>query len=685
MKKVWKLICIAIIAAFMVVLVVLNNSNAEGQFVISASPSKSEVVEGETFSVTFSFSPITSITGSINHSDNVSIIDASGINSETGYFAFTSESPISSFVVQFKAKESVSNTDVAISLSDVDVPNSDATGYLEVAAESVNIKINKTTPAPETLQVTPTEITSLAVGASMGLSINKSEGVTCTSSNPGVASVTNSGMISAISEGDTVITVTDGTTIITIPVRVNGNGQPGEDNFEITSSAEVSISVNETSKITTNKSSGVTFTSGAPEIASVSDDGTITGLQVGVATINVSYGSENKVVAVNVTSQGPTPIQEAPVLTPETLTLDVGGKGTISCNQNVTFEIIENNNEAISISSNNGTSTEVNALKEGTAKIKGTNSYGDSNVVTITVSATPQRIDPPQISPDATTIEVDETTAILVVNGVDVNWTIGTPSVLKIAESKERAVAVTGLSAGKSKVTATNSKGESISVTIVVKEKAKEPDLIVTPTGAVLKVGETVQLKSNQQMQAWQSSNANIATVNPANGLVTAVSAGETTIYGVSANGKNAIVNIKVIAKEVPNNVVVPKLTPSGNVTLTVGTVKQMKADSSKVYWDSSDLSVVTVDANGKLKALKAGKATITCTNSEGGSTSFTVTVTKELVQPDKNANGNQTNSSSIVNGDVPSTGEGSTEALIIFAIVTLIIAAIVFKKKSKM
>ena len=39
---------------------------------------------------------------------------------------------------------------------------------------------------------------------------------------------------------------------------------------------------------------------------------------------------------------------------------------------------------------------------------------------------------------------------------------------------------------------------------------------------------------------------------------------------------------------------------------------------------------------------------------------------------------------SSIVNGYVPSTGKGPTEALIIFAIVTLIIAAIVFKKKSK-
>ena len=60
-------------------------------------------------------------------------------------------------------------------------------------------------------------------------------------------------------------------------------------------------------------------------------------------------------------------------------------------------------------------------------------------------------------------------------------------------------------------------------------------------------------------------------------------------------------------------------------------TVKPSNAADKTITWSSSDSSVVSVDANGNVKALKEGKATITVTTNDGNYTaSCTITVTKK-------------------------------------------------------
>ena len=70
---------------------------------------------------------------------------------------------------------------------------------------------------------------------------------------------------------------------------------------------------------------------------------------------------------------------------------------------------------------------------------------------------------------------------------------------------------------------------------------------------------------------------------------------------------------------------------------LTVGetlkleaTVSPSEAANKSVTWSSSDASVATVDANGNVKGVKAGTATITVTTADGGHTATCVVTVKE-------------------------------------------------------
>ena len=137
----------------------------------------------------------------------------------------------------------------------------------------------------------------------------------------------------------------------------------------------------------------------------------------------------------------------------------------------------------------------------------------------------------------------------------------------------------------------------------------------------------------------WSSSNSAVAMVD-ANGKVTAVAAGEAEITVTTTDGaKTATCAVTVTAsavavESVSLNKTELSLIVGAEETLTA-TVLPENADNKAVTWSSSDESVATVDANGKVKAIAIGEAVITVTTADGGKTaSCTVTVTKNPNQP---------------------------------------------------
>ncbi|MBD5323281.1 MAG: Ig domain-containing protein, partial [Bacteroides sp.] len=133
----------------------------------------------------------------------------------------------------------------------------------------------------------------------------------------------------------------------------------------------------------------------------------------------------------------------------------------------------------------------------------------------------------------------------------------------------------------------------------------------------------------------WTSSDESVATVS-ADGVVTGVKAGTATIMATSANGLTATCEVTVEAKIIAvESIAISSteltLTEGDNATL-VATIAPTDATDKNVTWASSDETVATVSAGGVVTAVKAGKATITVTSSNGKTATCEVTVDAKII-----------------------------------------------------
>lgn len=138
-------------------------------------------------------------------------------------------------------------------------------------------------------------------------------------------------------------------------------------------------------------------------------------------------------------------------------------------------------------------------------------------------------------------------------------------------------------------------------------------------TSLEMKPGETVNLvatinpnNATGKTVTWTSSDPEIATVDEV-GKVTAVKDGDVTI---TAKAGEKTATCKVTVCSIPVTSVKLNSTcfgmDAGDTATLVATVNPNNATDKTVTWTSSDPEIATVDANGKVKAVKVGTATIT-------------------------------------------------------------------------
>lgn len=152
----------------------------------------------------------------------------------------------------------------------------------------------------------------------------------------------------------------------------------------------------------------------------------------------------------------------------------------------------------------------------------------------------------------------------------------------------------------------------------------------VNPTTATVGLGSTQQLNAviapanaTNQNVTWTSSNTAVATVN-AYGLVTAVSAGTTTITVKTVDGnKTATSAITVAAIPVASVSVSPTSVSlyAGNTQQIAATIAPANATNKNVTWSSSNNAIATVNSSGLVTAVTSGSVMITATAQDGNKT----------------------------------------------------------------
>ncbi len=195
------------------------------------------------------------------------------------------------------------------------------------------------------------------------------------------------------------------------------------------------------------------------------------------------------------------------------------------------------------------------------------------------------------------------------------------------------------------KATAAGNSRKSASCTITVKApEVLASGIKLNQTNVTLPKNEKLQLSysfinnpTNRNV-TWTSSNNSIVSVD-SNGMISAKAEGTATITCKAADKSGVTATCKVTVTRAKPSVYVSSISINDSgLVLNPGqthkmnfTVYPSNATYKEVKWTSSNTSVVSVDQNGNIKALKAGSATITAASTDGSNKSASCRITVRI------------------------------------------------------
>ena len=353
---------------------------------------------------------------------------------------------------------------------------------------------------------------------------------------------------------------------------------------------------------------GVIWASSNASVASV-NSGTVTAIKEGTATITASAGGKSATCTVKVSTK--VVAVTSITLDKTSLSMKVGETETITATvnpDNASDKSVVWGSSDVSIAT--VSDGKVTAKKSGTAIITAKSGSCIAEC-TITVSVDVESITIDKTSLELAVGETEQLTATVKPDDAtdkNVSWISSDESIAKVDNGK-----VTAVNAGKAIIIAKcGGKTAECAVTVTVPTGSVTLD----KTSLSLAVGESAQLTAtvkpddaSDKNVAWTSSDASVAKV--VNGKVTAVKSGKATITA-KCGDKTAECAVTVTVPT--GSVTLDKTSLSlavGETAQLTATVKPDDATDKNVAWTSSDESVAKVD-NGKVTAVKAGKATIT-------------------------------------------------------------------------
>jgi uncharacterized protein YjdB len=474
--------------------------------------------------------------------------------------------------------------------------------------------------------------------------------VSWSTQDPDVATVSEAGIVTAVAPGATQIAASRGGKSALVAVTVVGLPVGLVRVAPTTASLLAGTTITLTAEVL-DAGGGVmngvlvSWASANSAIASVGDDGVVTGVSPGSVAITATASGVSGSALVTVR---PVPVASVSV-TPAVDSVVVGQSVQLaaiprdSAGATLTGRAVTWTSSAPATASVSSSGL-VTGLVAGTVTITAT-SEGKSGTSRITVGLVP--VSSVQIIPSSATVAVGRTAGLVaqlsdangaLLSGRTVIWSSNAPQVVAVASDGT----VTGVSVGQAQITAT-SEGKSATAPVAV-VPVPVSSVTLTPTTASIAAGRTQQFTATPRdaqgnslsgrVVSWLSGAPAVATVDQS-GLATGIGVGSAVLIA-SVEGQQATATLDVTAVTVASVTVTPN---SG--TLQIGGTLQLSAnitDAAAVpipgkvaSWSSSNASIATVSTSGLVTAVGSGTATVTAT-SDGVSGTATIVVTQVSV-----------------------------------------------------
>ena len=396
--------------------------------------------------------------------------------------------------------------------------------------------------------------------------------------------------------------------------------------------SELTIPTGSTKQITTilhpaSAESSISWQSSNPTIASISSNGLITALKPGVTSISAT------------TSNGKTATATVTVISSiSSLSLDPIAKEMPIGSEFRLRPIIlpsDASMEYVSISSSDPSVATVTAdisdfivkiIGQGECILTAYTTDGSNLSTTCKVTGLPKGVIATSISVNPTYILgivgiLDEITATILpanTSNKNIAWSSSDPTIATIIYEADKTY-IRYLDEGRCMITATTTDGSNLQASCSI-NVVKDPDpqsIQITPADLYIEVGDTGYLNidpipSNANRAAiWTSSNSTIASVNPYQGIIKALSGGSATITATSLNGKTATATIHVtqpVTSIALNHTIYSA--PVGSELDLIATIYPNNATNKQLQWRSDNTNVATV-SNGHVRIIGNGSCTI--------------------------------------------------------------------------
>jgi uncharacterized protein YjdB len=511
------------------------------------------------------------------------------------------------------------------------------------------------TPQVATIVVSPATST-LALNAQLPLQAQVQDGsgspipgasVTWTVQDPKIVSVSAAGVVTALALGSSQVAASalgrSGIATITVTRTPVANVVllPNRIDAAVGSTTQLSATAFDGSgNALTDRA--IIWSSSNQAVASVSNNGLVTAVAPGTATITAASEGKTSTSTVTVAQGAVAKV----IVSPSPVTMVAGQSAQLALSVRDAADNVITGKSAIWASSNTAVATvasdgTVKAIAAGSSTITATVD-GVSGSSALTVSSIP--VGSISLSPTTATVSTGSSTTLTttvkdangaVVTDRVVTWTSSNPLIAIVSQSG----VVTGVAPGTATITATSetkSANATVTVTLVPVggvQVAPPSVSIVAGQGTTLSatVTDANGVVVTNRPVTWSTSDSRVATVLQT-GAVTAVAVGTATITAASgaATGTSTVTVTAAPVQSVSVSPTTLSLVQGQTGTLSATVVDATGATLSNpsVAWSSRNPAVASVDAiTGVVTAVGVGSTTIDA--SSGGKTgSSSVTVT---------------------------------------------------------